>query len=162
MLGGVLVAHWLAYRLVVHEAAAREVGHRYLAHAPLVVVLLVLAGFAARVAAPGSTPRAWPFAVLPPCGFVVQEELEALLHAGRLAPLDPVLLTGILLAIPFGLAAYLFARAAAHVADRLAARRRPPQEVVRRRTIARPHRSTPLRRPELALSSPGRGPPRAR
>jgi uncharacterized membrane protein len=161
MLGGVLIAHWLAYRLVVHEAAARESGHRYLSHAPVVLVLLLLAGFAVRVAAPGGRQRAWPFAVLPACGFVLQEELEAILHAGRFAPLDPVLLAGILLAVPFGLAAYLFARAAATLADRLAARLRPPQPFVRRglRRLVPPPRAIALRRPELALSRFGRGPP---
>jgi hypothetical protein len=160
MLGGVLVAHWLAYRLLVPDAAVRASGHAYLAHAPLALVLLLLAGFAVRVAAPGATQRAWPFAVLPACGFVLQEELEALLHAGRLTPLDPVLVAGILFAIPFGLAAYLFARVAAGVADGIAARLRSRPPVLRHAPqLFLPLRPSPFRRPELALARPGRGPP---
>lgn len=163
MLGGVLVAHWLAYRLLVPDAAARHTGHAYLAHAPLGVALLLLASFAVRVAAPGGSARAWPFAVFPAWGFVLQEEVEALLHAGRLAPLDPVLAAGVLFAIPFGLVAYLFARAAAGAADGIAALlRRRPHVVHDPRARVRPFRALPVRRPELALARPARGPPATR
>jgi hypothetical protein len=164
ILGGVLVAHWLAYRLLVPDPALRAAGHGYLAHAPLALGLLLLAGFAVRVMTPGAEAgRAWPFAVLPPAAFILQEELEALLHSGGPAAPDRVLVAGLLLAVPFGLVAYGLARGLSAVADRigvaLRARRR------RLRPVSRPRPAalvSTLRPAALALAHPGRGPPAAR
>ena len=57
---------------------------------------------------------AWPFAVLPPLAFALQEHLERLLHAGAVpwtAVLEPTFLPGFLLQLPFALLAFAVARA---------------------------------------------------
>jgi hypothetical protein len=164
MLGGVLVTHRLAYRLFVPDPALRAAGHGYLAHAPLVLALTFLAGFVVRVATPGAEPgRAWPFAVLPPAAFLLQEELEAFLHSGGPAAPNTVLVAGLLLAVPFGLVAYGLARGLSAVADRLGVALRARRR--RLRPVSRPRPAalvSTLRPGAVALAHPGRGPPAAR
>ncbi len=119
MLGGVLAAHALAYRWTVPAAQRtvelRQTGHAWFAYLPLVLAVALAAlavGLARRLLAPRSgTPAAWPFAVLPPLAFLLQEHLERLVYDGspHLALSAPVI-AGVLLAVPFGLAAYLVAR----------------------------------------------------
>lgn len=110
MAGGVLVAHALAYRLT---ATPLGPSHDYLAHAPqvlliLVVVGLVVAGLGARFDAPPA--RAFPPAVL--ATFAIQEHLERLVHQGQLPFLltTPVFLVGMALQVPVALVAWLLAR----------------------------------------------------
>jgi hypothetical protein len=74
----------------------------------------------------------WLFALLPPAGFAIQEHLERLIHTGSVpygASFETVFLVGIVLQLPFALAAYLAARAlvtlAVAVVERLRAVYRP-------------------------------------
>ncbi len=124
--GGV-VAHMLAYRFVAPHPYARgrmleSTGHGYLEHLPLclaicgaVAVFALLASVVTRVRG-GRALHApvWLFALVPPLGFVVQEHLERLLHSGAFphaAALEPTFAVGLLLQLPFALAAFLAARA---------------------------------------------------
>lgn len=127
MVMGALVAHAVAYRLVSPSqhmgghAPAEEV-HGYLGDLHL---CLALCGAVAVVAAFGSLlgrlragrgllAPLWAFAVVPPLGFTIQEHLEHVLQAGSLpqaAALDPAFVVGLLLQLPFALAAYFAGRA---------------------------------------------------
>ena len=68
------------------------------------------------------TVRPWAFALLPPLGFVIQEFLERW-FAGSSFPWwmvqQPTFRIGLLLQLPFGLAAYLLARLLLRAADRV-------------------------------------------
>jgi hypothetical protein len=126
MVAGSLSAHAVAYRLAYSDPRSRASelaasGHRYLDHVPLlvgIVCALVLVGIALEAnrafrGAGALRASAWPFAILPPLGFALQEHLERLLHDGVFpfgAVLDPTFRTGLLLQLPFALAAYLVAR----------------------------------------------------
>jgi len=108
MAAGCLAAHALAYHLISppHER------HGYLAYAPLFVGVLgaiALVGVLRR----GRTASPIVFAALPPLAFTVQE------HAERLQPLftEPAFLVGLLLQLPFALAALVAARAFVGLAD---------------------------------------------
>jgi hypothetical protein len=137
---GSQAAHAVAYALVYPQARTRALtlfatGHAYLGYLP---VLLAGAGAAAAVAlavtaldaAVGRPVRdvpAWAFALVPPVGFAIQELLELSLHTGTLgwrAVLAPTFLPGLLLQLPFALAAYVAARlllrAAEHVGSAFA------------------------------------------
>jgi hypothetical protein len=131
---GALAAHALAYRLVEPDAERRrhlleETGHGYLDlklfGAFLTAVALV--GFIARVFAGGrraGAPPLWLFALAPPLGFVLQEQAEHALHSNALSVdplLAPTFLIGLLLQVPFALAALLAARTLLATADALAA-----------------------------------------
>ena len=176
--GGCLAAHALAYRLVAAQAHPRSsllalTGHGYLGYAPLVLGVLVavlvvaLGTVVAEVARGSSRPRlsASSFFMLPLLGFVVQEHVERYVHAGYLSPatvLEPAFLVGVVLQVPFALAAFLLARALLAVAEvvgkALAVRPRP-------RPVAQAlHRLSPgapdlARIAVLALGYPERGPP---
>lgn len=141
---GSQLAHAAAYRLATpddheraHELAAT--GHGYLAYAPTalaVLALLVVVALAHEVTylrkATGRRLRlsARTFALVAPALFVVQEHLERLLHDGTVpwnAGLELTFLAGLLLQLPFALAAYGAARLllrAARAAVRLLERRR--------------------------------------
>ncbi len=124
---GGLLAHLLAYRLVApHEPARHHMlertGHGYFEHLPLclavcgvVVALGLLVSVVGRLR--GGRPLhapVWLFALLPPVGFTAQEHLERLIHLGTLpgvAVLEPTFVIGMLLQLPFALAAFLVARA---------------------------------------------------
>jgi hypothetical protein len=132
---GSLLAHCFAYRLLEphahHHAHALQPARDQFAYDPLVFVgalALVVAALAAhgydtyRGRAARVTPPPWLFAALPPVGFVVQEHLERLIHAGSLAPhafLEPSFFIGLWLQIPFAAAAYVLARALLRAAERL-------------------------------------------
>ena len=141
---GGFLAHSLAYRLVVPtgDTAGRvhEIAHAQPAHwrtclsICVTLAVVVLAASIARRAKGGGPlrPPLLVFALLPPLGFVVQEHLERLLHTGAFpdaAALEPTFLVGLLLQLPFALAAYLAARAlfaaAAALARTLGAQNRP-------------------------------------
>jgi hypothetical protein len=130
---------------------------------------VVLLGLATRVAGAwpghGAAAARLPFALLAPALFVVQELAETVLRTG--APpvgtvLEPTFLPGLLLQIPFALAAYVVARALIRLADGVralvAGRRRAP-----RRTAAsigrRPTFVTPMPSEAHRWAHSGRAPP---
>ncbi len=144
MLGGLLVAHTLGYRLAIANSHARadalaHSGHGYFGYAPFAVAVclgLLLSALAYQVAAGfrGERRRAAAsplIVVLPPLAFVIQEFVERLIHVGHVPltlVLQPAFLIGLALQLPFALAALLVAWAldsAAHAVGRaLAARPR--------------------------------------
>jgi hypothetical protein len=176
---GSQLAHALAYRLAVPDADRRSLllaatGHGYYAHLPLALALgsvfvgLALAaeirhlGLGRQRAARG--PSAVTFAVLAPAIFCFQEHFERLVHHGGFpwsAVLQPTFVVGLLLQLPFALAAYLVARlllgAARSVARWLSMPRRPcVASAIDDRPTSRvlsPHV------PALALGYGTRGPP---
>jgi hypothetical protein len=129
---GGLVAHAVAYRVAEphderREHLLEETGHAYLD--PDLVgslcVALVLVGFAGRVLAGtgrAGRPSLWLFALAPPVGFALQEHAERALHHDTLllAALEPTFLVGLVLQLPFALAALLAARALFAAADAVA------------------------------------------
>ena len=174
---GSLAAHAASYRLAMPDAhdrlrALQASGHSYFDHLPLLIALiaapaLIALGFAVFGRARGA-PRplaAWPFALLPPLCFVLQEHLERLAHSGTFpwtAGLERTFVIGLLLQGPFALTAFLLARGllVGIYAARRAVTRRPPRP--RRRPPLRGFRRPQacLRRPvALALGHAERGPP---
>lgn len=129
---GSQAAHAATYRLVAPDAHEREhllaeTGHEYLRLAPLglalVSVVLALAllteARAARTTVGASRPRLWLFALVAPATFVYQEIFERLLHDGAFpwgAPLEKTFGLGLVLQLPFALAAWLLSRALLHAA----------------------------------------------
>jgi len=125
-LAGTEAAHALAYALVYPQARVRGLvlvatGHGYLAWLPVALgvaaaaAVLTLAAAAVDTARGRSTHEAppWVFALLAPAAFALQEILELSLHTGTLgwrAVLAPTFAPGVLLQLPFALAAYLVAR----------------------------------------------------
>jgi hypothetical protein len=121
MAGGCLAAHSVGYRLAAPSDA--EMGHGYLALAPLVLAIGVALGIvaAARSALTGRTHTGAStrlFALLPPLAFTLQEHLERALHGGAVlgTMLEPAFLAGLLLQVPLALCSFLVARALFHVA----------------------------------------------
>jgi hypothetical protein len=138
MLAGSQVAHMLAYRIVYPQASVRlevlvETGHSYMTALPLVlgvagsIVALSLAATVLDVAR-GRGVRslpAWAFALLPLCGFALQEYIERWLDWGFFpwhAAAQPTFLVGVALQIPFGALAYVAARLLLRTAKRLGRR----------------------------------------
>jgi hypothetical protein len=130
MLGGVLVAHALAFQLTVPAAdrssALSATGHSWFAYLPLLLgaaaALLVLGLVRRMLTLDDARPAVWPFAVFPPLALFLQEQLER----DRLA-FDPTIGAGVLLAVPLGLVAYAVLRTLLHVSDKLVlALRKPP------------------------------------
>ena len=169
MLGGVLAAHVLAYRWTVptseRASVLRNTGHAWEAYLPFLLapaLALLAVGLVRHTVSRGRRPAAWPFAVLPPLAFLVQEHLERLIHDGtpHLVLTTPVL-AGVLLAVPFGLAAYAVARALLGLSEATgrALVARPPRLVAAPALASAAHRSSAA---AVVLGSrPGRGPPRA-
>jgi hypothetical protein len=138
---GGLAAHAVAYRVAEphherREHLLEETGHGYLDSVLLgsLCAALVLVGFAGRVVAGTrrtGRPPLWLFALAPPLGFALQEHAERALHHDTilLAALEPAFLAGLLLQIPFALAALVAARtlfaAAVAVARHLGSPPRP-------------------------------------
>lgn len=176
---GGLFAHMLAYVLVAPHGEHRaqlltQTGHDYHAHWRLCVAVcgaVALIGLGASVAerARGERPLQlplWIFALVPPVGFVLQEHLERLLHTGTfplLAALQPTFVVGILLQVPFALAAFLVARAllafAAAIVRSLGSASRP--RLASAAAWRRPRSAAALPRlSALALGHGPRAPPR--
>jgi hypothetical protein len=182
MTGGSLIAHTLSYRIAFPDAQELErdlaaTGHGYLDHvafllAPAVAIALVALVLAVLDGARRRTTSlrlpAWPFALLPLLGFAAQEHLERLFHGGGFpwhAAGERTFDVGLLLQLPFALAAYLAARTL------LAGARRLGQALARRRRTRPRVAAVPLRRPVsivrllrpalLALGYGVRGPPLA-
>ena len=124
---GSLWAHELTYRLVAPGDSAygtllARTGHGYLDHAPLLIGILLAAAAASAVGAclgaargrrSGPAPG-WRFAALPALGFALQEHLERLFHDGAFplgASLEPTFALGVVLQLPFAVAALVAARA---------------------------------------------------
>ena len=171
--GGWLAAHCVAYLTAAPSAHERMhalagSGHGYLRFMPYLLGLalgLALACFVASAVsgARGRSPRApsfGRFGLVPPLAFVVQEHVERLLHAGAF-PLDlvfrPVFAVGLLLQIPFALAAIALARflfsLGVAVGRRLTRTRRRPRTAAA--PVAAPHERLWL--PSLALAGAGNG-----
>jgi len=124
---GWISAHEVAYRLAMPHPHARastfaETGHTYFAYSSLVVALCLLVallcttGLVARPQGlrPPSRRLLLLFMLLPPLGFTLQELMEGLLITGALpyeAASEPTFLLGIVLQLPFALAALTVARA---------------------------------------------------
>jgi hypothetical protein len=123
---GAQLAHALTYRLVEPDAHARdhllaETGHSYLELAPMglaVVLALVTLGLlweaaGVRAGRRGAPLRPALFLAAAPATFVLQEHLERLLHDGAFpwtAVAEPTFVLGLLLQLPFALAAYAAGR----------------------------------------------------
>ncbi len=121
-----MVGHALGSRLFASPTAelVSEAATRSGQHPPMLPVILGLLGallFGAMVLFVRCTTRgrrsrsvpSWLFVALPVAAWPVQEALERLVHAegfGLHAALDPSLLLGMALQIPFGIAAFLLAR----------------------------------------------------
>jgi hypothetical protein len=154
---GVLVAHALAYRLT---STPTEPLHAYLGHAPQVLLLLVISGFAfGGLGRPyAAAPAAHVFPLVAITTFAVQEHLERLVHGGSFPILvtSPTFLLGIALQIPFALLAWVLARLLLSAAE----------ELVVRRIAVRPRFDLPLVVAPVAAPASfdgpvprGRGPP---
>lgn len=106
---GVLVSHELAYRLTGTPSGAL---HAYLDHAPQVLLMLLVVGLAsAGLASRLRAPAAWPIPLAALAGFVVQEQVERLVHAGEPASvLTPAFLVGLALQVPVAVLAWAVAR----------------------------------------------------
>ena len=145
MLGGLLAAHTLGYRLAIPDAHARadalaHSGHGYFGHMPFALAVSIgvllfalvhqgLAGFRGERRRPATSAL---IIVLPPVAFVAQEFLERLIHTGHVSwtmIFQPAFLFGLALQLPFALVALLLAWAldsAAHaVGQALAASPQP-------------------------------------
>jgi hypothetical protein len=174
--GGVFLAHELSYRAVEPHTHGRatlleSTGHGYLDHLPLAAafgasfLLVALGLIAARVArgVAAARLRIWPFAVLPPLVFAVQEHSERLVHTGDLSlatALEPTFVLGLLLQAPFALAAFLLARALLAVAERIGALlARPASTAPLTIVVPRPRHAELARRRVLARGWAGRAPP---
>ena len=120
---GVLVAHQGSYLLVApqeHSQLLADTGHGYLQHSMTVLSVLsaaVCVGILLSVVGNwrGRTAEAiptWPFAMMGPAAFALQEHMERLLHDGMFpwtAALEPTFALGLLLQLPIALAAWLVA-----------------------------------------------------
>jgi hypothetical protein len=161
-LAGCLAAHIAAYALATPTVAAHQ-SHGYLAELPLLgggvlAVVLAAALWHALRGVPGARPSPWLFAILPPLAFALQEHVEQLGHPA-LVVLEPTFLVGLALQLPFGLLAWLLARAILHAAETLGRSLEPPPQP-RRAAPPRPARpSLRLPRPALATGISQRGPP---
>jgi hypothetical protein len=174
---GSQLGHALAYRLITPNEAQRDheltaTGHAYMAYAPgALAVCGVLVIFALSVELAHvltdrrrARPAALPFAILAPAIFVCQEHLERLLHDGVFpwdAATQPTFVVGLLLQLPFAVAAYLLARLLLGIVRTLG---RLFSAVPRARVLPsaqpRPHvRLLSPRLPVLALGYGSRGPP---
>jgi hypothetical protein len=151
MAAGCLAAHSLAYHLV----DARAERHGYLAFAPLalgVLGALALLGAVRR----GRARSPFPFAFLPPLAFVVQEHAERL----DLVVTEPAFLVGLVLQLPFALAALVASRAFLGLADLVAAALAPRPRPRRGAALPLPAAAS-VRRPASFLvgSCASRAPP---
>jgi len=177
MAAGSLAAHSLSYLFVAARAGegGSEASERASAgpagYAVLLLGLLAATAFvaaAAHLLPARRRSRAfvippWLFFALPPLAFASQEVAERLLRAEAFpfqAALEPRLLLGLLLQIPFGVLALLVARALLRAVERLVgslARARPRTPVG---PSWSPRRGCVLPRiPALALGHSQRGPP---
>ena len=157
---GWLSAHALAYELV----PAEEHGHGYLTQAPLFLTLCAATAGVALAGRRGRTVPRWLAGALPLLGFALQEHLERGLALGAVpwgTALEPVFLLGLLLQLPFALAALLVARALTALADAVATRpaARPRPRIAFRLAPLLPAQAERAGALALARGWAGRAPP---
>lgn len=113
---GGYATHVAAQMVPVHAHNASHHSARYieLSHLPLCLTVCAAVGLVALalMSARGPAVRSplWLFALVPPVGFIAQEQAVSLFADGRPA-VGLSLLVGLSLQIPFALAAYVAARA---------------------------------------------------
>ncbi len=180
VLAGSLAAHQLGFGLAAPEAGRRarllaESGHSYLTHLPIVLVVLLTAvavagclAVRAELRDPGATAASrWPYALIAPGAFTLQECLERLLHTGALPVglvTEPAFLLGLALQLPMALLAVVLAWLVLRSARRLAralGSRRPPRPAAAPTPWAgsAPAFVAPPRSSGLATCAAGRAPP---
>ena len=105
---GIVIGHDLSYRLAGVDPGGV---HAYLTHAPQFLVALLVPAVLLSLSASASAPRPALFALLGAGGFTLMEHAERALH-GEIPWLltTPVFLLGLVLQLPFGLAAWWLAR----------------------------------------------------
>jgi hypothetical protein len=165
---GWVTAHVVSYMLVV-PAAERgrmmaQTGHGYFRPTDLLILcgIIALAGLVLCVLAGKSlrAPSPWTLALLPPIGFVVQEHVERLAAGGAFPThlvTEPRFLLGLLLQLPFALAALVFARLLVTFARGLA---RSLKGAGRPKLVSVELSRPPMvdrRRPRLSVLALGRG-----
>jgi hypothetical protein len=164
---GWLAAHSLAYSLVApHDHHGGGLAAPILVACAITVLLAVAIHDGVRRSAPARVP-AWPVALLPPLGFVVQEHLERLIELNAvpwLTVLEPVFLVGLALQLPVALAVVALARAVLAVGHALGRYLSVPQVPRPRSCGLTPPRGAPVapvlaRLPVLATGHGGRAPP---
>jgi hypothetical protein len=135
-----VAAHALDYRLAVPDGDARATllaatGHDYDARIAFLlalvtgVVVVAVGASAAELRARSPRASAWPFLVLPPIVFALQEHLERFAVDGAVpvsTVTEPTFVLGLAITVPFGVAAWAAARLVLRVARTVAlALRRP-------------------------------------
>jgi hypothetical protein len=179
ILAGSQVAHVLAYRWVYPDAHVRllalvRTGHGYMSLLPFalgvagaVTALSLCVGVVDAARGRHARPLpAWAFAVLPLAAFVLQEHLELWLYSGVVPWREaaaPTFLPGLALQLPFGAAAYLFARLLLRTAERLGrafASSPPPRPTLVALPVAAPASAPePPRSAVIGRALAKRGPP---
>jgi len=161
---GCLAGHAAGYALVGMSRRDAQI-HGYLSLAPQFLaacVAFVALALALRVSGRlQGRPAAWPFAVLPPLAFCVQELIERVV-AGlpAHAVFEPAVYVGLAVQLPIALSAYLSARALLRVADAAARALAPrPAFTLRPAPPAVPAAIPTLARTPLAFDRLGRAPP---
>ena len=154
--GGVLVAHSLAYRLT---ATPTDPFHSYLEHVPQILLLLMLAGLAlGGIGTRLHVPPVAAFPILAITTFAAQEHVERIVHGAGVPFLltTPAFVLGVVLQVPFALAAWVLARwLVGAVRATRRHRPRPPRLVLYVLSLLR---ADPFTESEIRLP-PGRGPP---
>ena len=177
--GTSLLAHQASYFLAApedHEALLADTGHGYLNHFPMLFGLVVALGVVgllvefARTLSLDTSPHrlAWPFALVAPLGFVLQEHVERLVHESAVpwgTALEPTFELGLVLQLPAAIAAWWIARLLLRAAQTAAL------AIVRASPIVRRPRDNPWAPvlcpftlghacgPELLSAAAGRAPP---
>lgn len=170
---GGLLAHLLAYRLLLpagehaahHHAGPAQVRLCLAACGSVALVGLVVSLFDRARAGRAPAAPVWIFALVPPAGFVLQEQLSWALHRGSDGPVAlhlTALVLGLVAQIPFAVAAYLAAQTILRLATAFAGSfRRPPRLRLLPPPLARPDvfasRLGPAVRPSFGLGQ--RAPP---
>jgi hypothetical protein len=149
-LGGMLAAHEVAYR------GTETSSHGYMGGAETIVCALLAVGLVAAVRGPAGKAPTWIFAICPPLAFLLQESAERGFEPGFL--LEPAVLAGLALQLPFALLAWGLARLLLRAAESLG---RLLRRGVRPRGAARLPHPARLWEPRAAfvLAGAGRGPP---
>jgi hypothetical protein len=162
---GSLGGHAAGFALVGMSRRVAHI-HGYLGFAPQFLALcavLVALTLALRVTGRfQGRPSAWPFALLPPVAFLLQELLERVL-AGlpAHAVFEPAVYAGLAAQLPLTFAAYLAARALLRGADAVARTLTPrPAFTLRPVLLPVPAAVPGLARTQLAFDRLGRAPPR--
>ncbi len=169
-LGGVLLGHTAAYRLLLPDAHTRALelaasGHGYLSGANVVGLVSAVVALAAlflggvlRTTETAPRDLAWRLIGFQVAAFCAMEVLERITSGGGLQHLPAVLLIGLpvqaLIAVLVAFAARLLLRVAAAIAD---LHGRTPTWAAA--SLAIPGDAVAPRRPDRTGSPPGRAPP---